>query len=413
MMEPSSKITWQSFSAAPHRLFFWSGAIYSVWVVALWTMQQISLYTAWLEPMVWSIPFSQAHAFMMVYAVFAFYLFAFLLTTFPRWLGGSPIPRKVYLGLWVLFNTGGHAFWIGLWAGKGMVLVGAGLVAMGYLGIFFALGAVARRAQRPWPHEGVMLFAIAMAVVGIVLFMLATARGIPLGYYAIRWLGVYGYLLLLVLTVMFRMVPFFTSAATEGMELRRSEYGVAWFAALVALRTITGLAGKHEWAWVFDGGLAVVLLREMILWRFWRANFQPLLTVLYYSLAWFLIAFLLSAGESLYMFITGWGALPFGNASLHAMTVGGFGTLILGISTRVSLGHSGRGLVATPVIHTLFWAFQLVPLARIVPEVLGFWWPQWTIHGFWSGMGWVLVFGLWFLFLAPVLMAPRSDGRPG
>ena len=155
------------------------------------------------------------------------------------------------------------------------------------------------------------------------------------------------------------------------------------------------------------------ILLEILVWRFWRIQGDPLLTILYMAMGWFLFSFALSTGESLFLLIADEARSPFRNAALHSLTVGGFGSLLLGIATRVTLGHSGGALITYRTIHTLFYGFQIVPVMRIVPDILGYWWPQWAVRGYWSGGLWAAVFGVWFLGVGSILLRPRSDGRPG
>lgn len=423
---PPQRANWTSFSAAPHRLFFWSGVLYGLAAVSLWTLQQASLYTGLLSPLAWSVPFPPAHGFMMIFPLMGFYLFGFLLTTFPRWLDGEPVPRASYLLAWTALNLGGYGFWLGLWIAPWLVAMGCGLVAVGYL---VATGACLRvllkcqetarslplgpdRPVRPYQQWFILLGLLA-GVAGILLAGYAFASGDRWAFRAARWVGLYPFLLQVVLGVVYRMVPFFTTAVTPGMELRRSRSMLPILAGCLWLRAWAGYQGWILLAWPLDLMLLILLARELVVWRFWRANFPPLLWILYLALGWFLLSFALSGGEGFYQWWTGAAAPPFRNAALHALTVGGFGGLLLGISTRVSLGHSGGGLSTDALLAGLFLAWQGVALARVLPEIAGFWWPQWGLHGFWSGIGWVAVFGLWFARVGPALMRPRSDGRPG
>jgi uncharacterized protein involved in response to NO len=406
-------MSWQSFSAAPHRLFLWGGALYAVVSVALWTAQQASLYTPALPAFAWSVPFPQAHGFMMLYGLLGFYLFGFLLTTFPRWLNEEPVPRATYVTAWVLHSAGAHGFWVGLFAGRGLALAAALALLAGYAVTVRACVAILLRTRSDRTQQVYVVAGLLAGMAGIAAMAWALASDAPWAYRAMRWVGLYPFLLLVVLTVVYRMVPFFTSTVSPGYELRRSRSALPLFAAAAVARAALGFAGLVAWSWLPDALLLATLLRELALWRPWRAQMPPLLLILYLALGWFVLAFALGAGESLAVLLGGLPAPPFRNAALHALAVGGFGGLLLGISTRVSLGHSGGGLATDRLLHMLFWGFQAVPLARVLPEVLGYWFPALSVHGFWAGLGWVLVFGVWFARVGPALMRPRVDGRPG
>ena len=408
---------WHAFSAAPHRLFLWSGVLYAIVSVLLWTVQQASLYAGVWRPLLWPVPHAQAHAFMMIFGVLGFYIFGFLLTTFPRWLDGDPVPRPFYLAAWGLLMVGAHGFWVALLLAPAALLAAVLAVGAGYGVAVAALLRVQLAARGERTQQWYMIAGLLLALLGIAAAAVAVGTGAPEAWRVMTWVGLNGYLLLVVLPVVYRMVPFFTSTVTPDYVLARGRWTLPLFALGIALRGGLGYAGHTGWLWLGDGLLLITLLRELVRWRCWRVKGPPLLLILYMALGWFVVAFALGTGESLYVLLTG-APPPFRNAALHALAVGGLGSLLLGISTRVTLGHSGRGLATSPLVHALFWGYQLVPLTRVLPEVLvpllSPWVPSaWAVQGYWAGVGWVVVFAVWLARIGPVLLRPRADGRPG
>lgn len=414
MNAPAAGASWGSFSAAPHRLFFFGGALYGVVAAGLWTVRQASVYIPWLQPLAWTLPPPLSHGVMMVYGVLGFYLFAFLLTAFPRWVEAPPVSRRVYLAIWFCHTAGAHGFWLGLFFSRALALAACGALVVSHaLATAVLAGSWARSGRWAGGHPAIVVTGLTLGVAGLT----AGTAGLALEEWrlvaALRWIGIYPYLTLTVLAVAHRMVPFFTSAVTPGLPVRRSPWALPLLAPALILRALAGWWPVAALAWSLDALVVAVLLAELWRWRFWRANFPPLLVVLYLAVGWIVLAFALAAGEGLVQLFSGTGAPPFRHAALHALTVGGFGTLMLGMSTRVSLGHSGRGLATDARLNALFYGFQLVVLARIVPDIAGFWRPAWGVHGFWSGAGWALAFALWLALLGPTLLRPRGDGRPG
>lgn len=416
-MTNPSLAAWRSFSAAPHRLFFWGGSLYAVVSVALWTLQQASLFTGALPPIVWNLAAPQAHAFMMIYGLFGLYFMGFLLTVFPRWLDGEAVPPRTYVTAWALMLAGALGFWLGLFLDARLALAAVLALLAGHL---LGLGAclkVLRRAvaaMRPdLAQPAHATAALALGALGLAAYALFIAGGEPWAYRLARGMGLYGYVLAMVFTVAWRMVPFFTGTVSPGYEVRRGAYALPLFFAACVLRAALVALDAGRWLWLADLALLAVLARELVRWRCWRVRRPPLLVVLYLALGWVALGLALSAVEGLLVWLGLVAAPPFRNAALHAMAVGGFGTLLLGFPTRVTLGHSGRGLATGRFVAGLFYGFQLVPLARIVPEIAGFWLPAMAIQGYWAGLGWVAAFGVWFARFAPVLMRPRADGRLG
>lgn len=405
---------WLIFSAAPHRMFFWMGSLYAVVAVTVWTVQQASLHTALLDPIFWEIPYPQAHAFMMIYGLFGFYFFGFLLTTFPRWLDDQAISRRTYLSAWVCLSVGSHAFWIGLFWHVGLSIAGGLLMMLGYGIATASCTAMLLRATTPGRgRQAGICLGLALGIVGMAAALTAIGTGDPAGYRVAKWLGIYGFLLMVILPVIYRMVPFFTSTVTPGYQLRRTEGLIPLFMAALLLRGVLAALDWPAFFWLADGALFGLLVWELVVWRAWQVRGPALLVILYVALGWFLLSFALSAGGSLWVLLGQADVPPLRTAALHALTLGGLGTLLLGISTRVTLGHSGRGLSTTPAINALLYGFQLAPVSRIVPEIAELWLPGAVAHGFWSGVLWVLIFAAWFLGVGTHLLRPRSDGRPG
>jgi uncharacterized protein involved in response to NO len=96
---------------------------------------------------------------------------------------------------------------------------------------------------------------------------------------------------------------------------------------------------------------------------------------------------------------------------VHAFSAGAIGTLILAVTTRASLGHSGRPLV---VSRWIVLAYVLVTVGALLRVLVGVLNPGagagWIIA---SGSAWALAFVIFAVVYWPVLTRPRVDGRPG
>lgn len=88
-----------------------------------------------------------------------------------------------------------------------------------------------------------------------------------------------------------------------------------------------------------------------------------LLAMLHAGLAWIALALLLQAGAALRSWSSGDAALPL--AGLHALAMGGLGSLMLAMVTRVSAAHAGRPQVADNLVWTLFWLLQAATIMRV------------------------------------------------
>ena len=94
----------------------------------------------------------------------------------------------------------------------------------------------------------------------------------------------------------------------------------------------------------------------------------------------------------------------------HALGVGGIGVLVLGVMTRVSVGHTGRPLRLLPLGVWIYVAINAAALLRLLAAG--------GLTDYRTGIllaaaGWIIAFGLYVILYWPVLSRPRPDGRPG
>jgi uncharacterized protein involved in response to NO len=96
---------------------------------------------------------------------------------------------------------------------------------------------------------------------------------------------------------------------------------------------------------------------------------------------------------------------------LHAFSTGAIGIITLGMMSRVALGHTGR-MMKVPAV--MAWAFVVLNLATLI-RVFGPWLlPGMSVQWFLiSSLLWILVFTLFVIIYAPILIRVRVDGRPG
>lgn len=137
-------------------------------------------------------------------------------------------------------------------------------------------------------------------------------------------------------------------------------------------------------------------------WRGLATTAEPLLLVLHVAYAWLGVGFLLLGAVALGM------ALP-ETAALHALTVGGIGGVILGMITRVALGHTGRPLQAARIIQIAYVLLGFSAIARTFSPLNA---GGIALAYTGSGLLWIAAFGLFVWHYAPILMRPRAD-QPG
>ncbi len=392
--DPSTRRTNGGFAlfALGFRPFFLLAGLGGTLLLAawIWGFSHPAMLAGYYGPLVW-------HGHEMVYGFTPAVVAGFLLTAIRNWTGVPTLrglPLALLAGLWL---AGRLLPWIPGIPGGVIALVDFAFLPL------LALAAA-------WPlvrarhHKSLMFIAILLGLAagnGLVHgdrlgWFQGTAQG---GLY----LGVY--LLVLLMVIMGgRVIPFFTEKALPGVQPRRHGW-VEWVApwsilalALLQLVTlppvVTGLLALL--AAVANG----VRLGGWYSKRIWRV---PILWVLHLGYAWLVLGLLLVAGT----------AFGLGNAfsALHALTVGGLGLITLGMMTRVALGHTGRMMKAPPPIPLAYGLLLLSALVRVFPPLF-----LDRYHVLWVNLAgglWVLALGLFTWRYAPILIRPRVDGRPG
>lgn len=91
-------------------------------------------------------------------------------------------------------------------------------------------------------------------------------------------------------------------------------------------------------------------------------------------------------------------------AAIHAIAVGAVGTLILGVTTRASLGHTGRALrAALPIVA----GYVLISLAGLARVATAFGYIDFQVGLDLSAALWVAAFLLFLVVYGPILSKPR------
>lgn len=217
------------------------------------------------------------------------------------------------------------------------------------------------------------------------------------------FLGLYLIILLIVL-MGGRVIPFFTERALPGVVIKRRPI-IEWLAPLTVIAFMVAelLFPNSEVAGALAGLAAIINGLRGISWyshRYWKV---PLLWVLHLGYAWIVVGFLLRAAASL-----GWIAAQF---TTHAFTVGGIGVLTIGMMARVSLGHTARPLAVGSSVALAFGLVNLAAVLRgLLPSIFPLFLSQLVIL---SGMLWTAAFLVFVIVYAPILTQPRLDGQPG
>lgn len=366
----------------------WAPAAMALWIghVAGW----IDLPTAF-APLDW-------HVHEMLFGFAAAAVAGFMLTAIPNWTGRMPLQGPPLILLAALWVAGRAAS--GLSALTGPEFAAAADLAF----LFVLLLAVAREilAGRNWRNLP-MVGALAILLAANTLFHLEA-----LGIAATAALGArlaIAMLLMLISLVGGRIIPSFTRnwlVKQAGTEKLPAPFGfpdraalaislaalAAWVAAAPAMFTGPLL--------IAAGGAAALRLYR---WRGLGTLREPLLLALHLGHVWLAAGLVLLGLSQITEFI-----VP--SAALHALTAGAFGTMILAVMTRATLGHTGRALAAgwgTTAIYSLVTLAALARIAAGLPPG-GY---ELLLHT--AGYAWIAAFLLFLAIYGPMLVRSKPS----
>jgi len=391
---------------APHRLMFFVGAS-NVMLAMLW-------WATWLADARWQLfglrqpqPYAGwLHAFVMQYQMLPSFIFGFLLTVFPRWMGLPDIARRRYLPVGLGLFGGQLATLAGAFGFEPGVAVGYWMTLAGWLAGIVILGPLPWRERGTTWHARSCLLGLSLGLLGLLAWGGFLLGGDARLAFASIKLGTFGLLLPVYFSVAHRMFPFFAGNVVAGYVAWRPLWLLAAVLALCLFHLGLELAHGYAWLWLADLPLLALLL--LATWKWWPRGKAPgLLLALFLGLAWLPLAMALYAAQSLAYALSG--DFLLGRAPAHALFIGFFGSVLVAMVTRVTQGHSGRTLVMPKAAWFAFAAIQLVALARIFAEVL----PEGMAWQAAAAAGWLVAFAPWVARIGGIYLAPREDGKPG
>jgi len=395
--------TWQAFSSAPHRMFFFGGGIQSVLTIAWWVVDLAGRYGGLYPAIIWAIPSIDAHAFLMIYGLFPFFIFGFLMTTFPRWMNGEEVERRAYVPAFVLLASGALLFYVGLVFSAVVLKIALILFLAGWGMGLYALLRVYLRAKHPDKRHA----AITSVVLGFGWILLAGFVSNEAHLVAIAKVGgIWLILLPVFFAVSHRMIPFFSANAIANYKIVRPNWVLALIPSFALIHGILELTHLSAWTWLVDFPIAISAIYLTRAWRLRESLAIPILGMLHIGFAWLGIALMLYATQSLALLLTG--QLILAKAPLHALTIGYFTSILIAMATRVTLGHSGRLLKADRLTWGMFLAFQSVATLRILSELPGL---DFTVRShlyLCAALVWLACFGIWTYQYLPIYCQKSS-----
>jgi uncharacterized protein involved in response to NO len=379
------------------RPFFLAAGLAGLLLIPWWAAS-----VAWGVALGTSWPANLWHGHEMLFGFIVAAIAGFLLTAVPSWTGARGFagwPVAMLAALWGLGRVGiaSSALWPP-WLVAGLDLSFLPALAG------FVLPALVRARNRNTPLLGVL----AILWLANLAFYWGIAQDDPsLARHAL--LFAIDIVLLLVTVIGGRIIPAFTASAfkqhgiSSPLHVWRSMTALAVL-VMIAVAVIDLWRPESTAAGAVALAAALIQAVRLAQWRGLRTLQMPIVWVLHLAYLWLPLGLALKGLALL-------GGLAFAAYYLHALAIGAAATMIMGVMTRASLGHTGRPLIVRPSIAC---AYGLLTAAAAV-RVFG---PAWGSSSY-AGII-LLAAGLWtaafVLFLwvyGPMLVKPRADGKSG
>lgn len=379
------------------RPFFLLAGVCALMAVPAW----VWLYSHGVAPLP-SLPPHLWHGHEMLFGFIGAAIAGFLLTAVPSWTGArgfAGFPLILVVALWLAgrFAMAAASFlppWLTSAAELAFLPAIAVLLAPPLL----------RARNRNTP----MLIIIGVLWLIDVAFVVAMHAGDALLAHRALRLGI-DIVLILLTVIGGRIVPAFTA---NGLRRRGDTTPLIvrpWLdPTVIAVMVMIALVDAVWPDSALSGVLAAIAAAGHALrlsgWRGVRTWREPILWVLHVGYAWLPIGLALKA----LWLLTGvtWSA-----HWLHALTLGAFGTMILAVMTRASLGHTGRPLIVSRTTALAYLILTVAVLVRVFGP--GFGWGDYLDTVVAAGVLWSVAFALYLAVYTPILVRPRSDGKPG
>jgi len=380
------------------RCFFLLAGLYAILPMAMlyWAMTSGRWPADALPLFVW-------HGHEMLFGFVAAAIAGFLLTAVPTWTNTKAVAGMPLI-LLVLLWLAGRVVSLP-WVPTTSVLVQAvGLAFFPALAVVVSIPLIRTKNYRNLPF--VLLLAILfLAEIAFHARYAGWLEGqIPDG---VRL--VINTVMLMIVIVGGRIIPAFTRNALRAMgrnATMRDQPAIDLAAIFSVIAVLLGdlFAIDSTTTGVLAALSAGFLLIRLTGWGGLRTLDVPLLWVLHLGTGWLIFALTL---KSLWLLVGfGW-AINW----MHAFTAGVFGTMILGVMTRVALGHTGRILEVSWAVVV---SYVLVSAAALI-RIFGPWFAQNAYIQILTVAiaAWIGAFLIFSMVYIPVLLKPRPDGKAG
>lgn len=381
------------FMSYAFRPFFLLNGLFAIVVISVWLM---ALHGSRFVPVPVTLPYWHGHEMVVGFGLAA--VAGFVLTAVATWTGRPPVQGKwlaVLVFSWLLGRVAMMAaaqlpYWL--------------VAAVDTVFPFLLASLVAREVigggnRRNYPIVGLVLV---LATLNL-MYHLGSLRVLS-GMDRLALYFLIHMLLLMITVIAGRIIPNFTAnwLRARGHERLPENHSLTNRIA-VAATIATGVSASLTPFGPVTGALAVVAALShavrLARWRGLATTSEPLLFVLHAAYLWLPVGYALTA-------LAAFGLVFPVTSALHALTMGAIGNMILAVTSRVALAHTGRALHAPRLIVVSYVVLNVAVVARVLsPLMPGLGAEMIDL----SAVGWIVTFAIFAGVYWPVLTGPRVD----
>ncbi len=376
------------------RPFFLLAAIFAAAAVPAWLL----MYEGLLEPAPY-LPPTIWHGHEMIFGFAVAVIAGFLLTAATNWTGRR---TATGLGLGAL-----AALWIAGRLGLLIPQTPAWLAVLLDVAFLPTLAIVLAVPLLATGNRRNVVFPVLLLTLGCLNLSIHLGAAGAVDWDPSRAVRVAIDLILLMIAVLGgRVIPSFTKNALPHAKVAPCPKASILALASIAALAIAEIASGNP---LVTGAVALaaglINILRMRGWGTFATLRHPILWILHVGYGWLAVGLILRGVAELTDLI------PL-DAGTHAVTLGAVGSMIVGMMSRVALGHTGRSIVPAPMTVAAYWLVNLAALLRVLFSLVS----DDTLRAaslIGSGVLWSLAFLLFALVYLPILSRPRADGRPG
>jgi uncharacterized protein involved in response to NO len=342
------------------------------------------------------MPYWHGHEMVVGFGMAA--MAGFALTAVATWTDRPPV-RGTWLGVLVFFWLLGRLAMLAATQVPYWLVASVDAIFPFLLALLLGREVVGGNSRRNYPIVGIVLI---LAILNL-LYHLGALRILP-GMDRLALYFLIHLVLVMITVISGRIIPNFTAnwMRARGHE-RLPENRPFTDRVTVAATIAVGVSASLTSFGPVTGVLALVAALShavrLARWRGLTTTSEPLLFVLHVAYLWLPVGYALTA-------LAAFGLVFTTTAALHALTMGVIGNMILAVTSRVALAHTGRSLHAPRLIVIAYAVLNAAVIARVLSQLNSSLYVELIDL---SAMGWIVTFAIFTWVYWPVLTRPRVD----